>query len=84
MIAQVWEVDVVVLDGRGLNPARDYLIQLSQCPRLATLPLVILDLPTAEIANQIPGLTVFPCLILDENPPLDQFWQILQVATRLQ
>lgn len=84
MLTQVWEVDVVVLDGRELNPAQDYLIALSQCPRLATLPLVILDLTTAEMANQVRGLTVFPCLLAAENPPLERFWQVLQMATSLQ
>lgn len=68
MLTQVWEVDGVGLDGRALNRSRDYLIALSQCPHLATLPLIIFELSTAEIANQIPGLTVFPCLLLDENP----------------
>jgi hypothetical protein len=41
----------------------------------------VLDAPTAEAANAIPDLSVFPYLLSDINPDLEQFWQVLQIAT---
>jgi signal transduction histidine kinase/CheY-like chemotaxis protein len=81
MLSQVWEIDVVVLDGRALEYPDRYLAHLEDCPGLMALPWVVLDANTATAANLITDLTVFPCLLSNANPNLDRFWQVLQVAT---
>lgn len=83
MLAQVWEVDVVVMDGRALTSVKDYLDEFCQYPYLSSLPLVVLDLATAEAANRRAGLSVFPCLLPENDPKSDRFWQVLQVAAGL-
>lgn len=81
LLARVWKPDVVLLD--GLPQAIDYFKQLSQQPFLSTLPLVTLTPEATQAANQIPTLTVFPCLAVT-TPPGSQkpsaLLQVLQVA----
>ena len=85
VIAQVWQPHVVILAGVLAEPAV-YLKQLAEHPALAALPLVTLDRPTTQAANQIPGLLVFPCLApLAEQfsslpPETSALLQVIQVA----
>ncbi|MEL4894320.1 ATP-binding response regulator [Crocosphaera sp. Alani8] len=80
LLVSVWDIDVIVLDGQFLENSIDYLRSLSQNPELATLPLVILDVATAQAANTIEGLSVFPCLISDSHQQISQLWQVISIA----
>jgi signal transduction histidine kinase/CheY-like chemotaxis protein len=66
LLARVWKPQVVLLDGGLANP-QEYLKQLAQHAFLASLPIVTLDHAMTQAANQVPGLSVFPCL-LDPTP----------------
>jgi nitrogen-specific signal transduction histidine kinase/DNA-binding response OmpR family regulator len=79
-IARVWRVDVLVLDGSQLSEPLPYLRSLGDCPDLAALPLVILDAESAAAANQVGGLSVFPCLALPSESGTAQFLQVLEIA----
>ena len=61
LLAQVWKPHVVLLDAAMPDPIA-YLRHLSEQTFLASLPLVTLDQATTQAANQIHGLSVFPCL----------------------
>lgn len=80
MLTHVWEIDVVVLDGQYLTDPNDYLRSLAEQPELVSLPLVVLDMKTAEAANQIDGLSVFPCFIPDNQQQAQELWQVIQIA----
>lgn len=86
LLAQVWKPNVVLLDAAVPDPMT-YLKLLSECTFLASLPLVTLDLETTQAANQMPGLTVFPCLAPVIDPTLSTgqsemsaLLQVIQVA----
>lgn len=61
LLARIWQPRVVLLE-RGVAAPLNYLQQLSQHQALAILPLVTLDPCIASAANQVKGLSVFPCL----------------------
>ncbi|WP_337885934.1 ATP-binding protein [Fischerella thermalis] len=85
LLARVWQFDVVLLDAE-VPAAAAYLQKLSKFPRLATLPLVTCDVKTTQIASQIPGLSVFPCLMRsptnnnDNSKKIDALLSVLQIA----
>ncbi len=62
ILARIWKIDAVVLDGRNLLNPSDYLLSFKDSEVLLKLPLITLDAKTTEAANQISGLSVFPCL----------------------
>jgi signal transduction histidine kinase/CheY-like chemotaxis protein len=86
LLARVWQPKVILLDGALPNP-QEYLKSLSQHHFLASLPIVTLDQAMTEAANQIPGLSVFPCLVElssavgAELPQASALLQAIQVAT---
>lgn len=81
LLARVWHPNVILLDGAGLLDADEYLRQLSQRQVLASLPIITLDLHTTQAANQIPGLSVFPCLASGEPDNTNMaLLQVIQVA----
>lgn len=80
LLARIWQPDVVLLDAAIPNPLA-YLKQLSQYPSLAALPLVTLDAAIAQAANQVTGLSVFPCLTPFEKLGTDTLLPVLQTAT---
>ncbi len=80
LIARVWHPDVVLLNSTGLSDPLLYLQQLSQYTSIATLPLITIDHQTTEAANQVPGLTVFPCLSPVNNHEQAALLQVIQVA----
>ncbi len=80
LLASVWDIDVIVLDGEFLDDPQAYLRSLAQEPELLALPLVILDAKSAEVANTIEGLSVFPCLISDRDQQISQLWQVISIA----
>ncbi|MBF2063699.1 MAG: CBS domain-containing protein [Calothrix sp. C42_A2020_038] len=61
LLARVWQFDVMLLDA-PIEIAKTYLNTISQHPRLSTLPLVTCNVEVSQIASQIAGLSVFPCL----------------------
>ncbi|XHX77953.1 MAG: ATP-binding protein [Stenomitos frigidus ULC029] len=66
LLARVWKPNVILLDG-VLADAVAYFQQYGRHIVLASLPLVTIDQATAQAANQIPGLLVFPCLSTSER-----------------
>jgi len=81
LLARVWHPNAILLDGAGLLDADEYLRQLSQRPALASLPIITLDLHTTQAANQISGLSVFPCLASGEPGNTNMaLLQVIQVA----
>lgn len=81
LLARVWKPDVVLLYGMPPEPA-EFLLRFSQHPALAALPLVTLDQEITQLANQIPGLLVFPCLA--PSPANDTEVSELELSTLLQ
>ncbi len=86
LLAQVWKPHVVLLDAAMPNPIA-YLRQLSEQTFLASLPLVTLDQATTQAANQVQGLSVFPCLAplveqtsMSGKPETSALLQVIQVA----
>ncbi|MBD1920449.1 response regulator [Microcoleus sp. FACHB-831] len=80
LLARVWHPDVVLLDGGSLEDPLAYLHQFSECRSLASLPLVTLDRQTTQAANQVSGLSVFPCLTPERNQLTAALSQVIQVA----
>jgi signal transduction histidine kinase/DNA-binding response OmpR family regulator len=86
LLARVWQFDVILLDVES-SIAQNYLQQLIQHPRLATIPLVTCDVATTLKASQIPGLSVFPYLTpLGRNSSTfsektDALVSVLQIAS---
>jgi CheY-like chemotaxis protein/anti-sigma regulatory factor (Ser/Thr protein kinase) len=90
LVARIWQPDVIILDSTNQleNPSA-FIQQLSQSRNLGSLPLVTLDPATTKLANQVKGLSVFPCLATGnlhktgiEHTPLvaSALWQVIQVA----
>ncbi len=80
IIARVWKPDVMLLDGVELENPYNYLQSLSQYSYIASLPLVTLDHKNTQAANQIPGLSVFPCLVPFQEQNIPALIQVIQVA----
>ncbi|MGJ3250944.1 MAG: ATP-binding protein [Elainellaceae cyanobacterium] len=66
LLARVWNPDVILIDGSIADP-KSLMQELSQNPYLVTLPIVTLTPNITQVANQIPGLAVFPCLELQDT-----------------
>jgi signal transduction histidine kinase/ActR/RegA family two-component response regulator len=80
LLARIWQPRVVLLE-RGITDPLNYLQQLSQHQALAILPLVTLDPCVASAANQVKGLSVFPCLEPSGSPSeTSAVLQAIQVA----
>lgn len=80
MLARVWKIDAVVLDGTVAEEPPNYLRSLGQCHSLSTLPLITLDAQTTELANKIGNLSVFPCLAFSDRHSFDYLLQVIQIA----
>ena len=80
LLARVWHPDVVLLDAAQVADPRELLTQFSLHPHLISLPLVTLDHPTTEAANQVTGLSVYPCLAPDNPSKMAALLQVIQVA----
>ncbi|WP_017317015.1 ATP-binding response regulator [Mastigocladopsis repens] len=86
LLSRVWQFDVVLLDTE--MPAAEALLkQLSQHPRLADLPLVTCNVLTTQVASQMAGLSVFPCLTPSDTDKChggkktDALLSVLQIAS---
>jgi signal transduction histidine kinase len=80
ILAKIWQLDALILDGSELKEPWQYLRSLQAYGSLAALPLVILDAQTTEAANQIDGLSVFPCLISHNQKDLANVIQVIKIA----
>ena len=80
MLARIWQLDTIVLDGSGLKEPLNYLKSLKTSEYLAALPLVTLDALTTEAANKIDGLLVYPCLLPAESRNTIDLMQVIQIA----
>jgi signal transduction histidine kinase/CheY-like chemotaxis protein len=83
MLARIWQLDVMVLDGHLIVEPLAYLRSLHKSEYLSTLPLVTLDARTTEAANQIDGLNVYPCLLPAECRSIADLMQVIQIAAGL-
>ncbi|MBD2572569.1 ATP-binding protein [Arthrospira platensis] len=64
LLARIWHPNVMVLESINyLDDPMAFLLELKDEKHLANLPIVTLDTPTTQAANQIQGLSVFPCLL---------------------
>ncbi|MBE9095574.1 ATP-binding protein [Tychonema sp. LEGE 07203] len=85
LVARIWRPSAIVLDSTSqLQNPLAFIEQLSRSRNLGSLPLVTLDSATTQLANQVKGLSVFPCLATDcpETSGLgaSALWQVIQVA----
>lgn len=85
LLARVWHPDLILLEGELPDPG-SFLQQFSQYERLRSLPLVTLTPENTQAANQIEGLTVYPCLASlapgrdGRGPDALSLLQVMQVA----
>ena len=79
LLSRVWQPDAMLLDCTLANPEH-YLETLSQHPSLAALPIVTVDPITAQVANQIAELSVYPCLATSETFTTSALLKAIQVA----
>ncbi|MEG3839299.1 ATP-binding protein [Microcoleus sp. herbarium14] len=85
LVARIWRPDAIVLDSTSQlqNPSA-FIEQLSRSRNLGSLPLVTLDPATTQLANQVKGLSVFPCLAAGSSDGTglvaSALWQVIQVA----
>lgn len=81
LLAKIWKPDVILLnDTKLLNPLA-LLQELSENETLASLPLVTVSQSTTQAANQVKGLSVFPCLVPTGSLPASStLLQVIQVA----
>jgi signal transduction histidine kinase/CheY-like chemotaxis protein len=80
LLARVWHPDVLLLDAANVVDPLAYLEQFALHPELISIPLVTLDRQTTEVANQVPGLSVYPCLATDNSAKMTALLQVIQVA----
>lgn len=80
LLAAVWEVDAILIDSSIAGDLYSYLQVLSESETLANLPLVTLDVAVTEVANQIPGLAVFPCLAPPTENRIEQLLKVIETA----
>jgi signal transduction histidine kinase/CheY-like chemotaxis protein len=80
LLATVWEVDAILIDSSITEDLYSYLQTLSKSETLANLPLVTLDVAVTEVANQIPGLAVFPCLAPPTENRIEQLLKVIETA----
>ncbi len=85
LVARIWRPDAIVLDSTSqLQNPLAFIEQLSQSRNLGSLPLVTLDSATTQLANQVKGLSVFPCLAASSPDGTglvaSALWQVIQVA----
>ena len=79
LLARVWQLDVVLLECKLPEP-KTYLQQLSQYPSLVALPIVTLDPIATQAANQIEGLSVYPCFATTRTLDTGALLKAIQVA----
>lgn len=80
-IAQLWSINVIILDARNSSYSVSYWLTLKDNPKLVNLPLVTLDTQITSAINQINNLKVFPYLALPENDNLPDLFKVINIAS---
>ena len=80
LLAKIWTVDVVILDGSTLKSSETYLNSFAESKVLANIPIITLDAKTTSAANRISNLTVFPCLLPVKDRSIERLIQVIQIA----
>ncbi|WP_413166067.1 ATP-binding protein [Capilliphycus salinus ALCB114379] len=84
LLARIWNPDAIILQSTtGVKNSVAFLQEFSESEILSRLPLITLDQPTTEIANQLESLSVFPCLVaeyLQNNDESSESSQTLESA----
>jgi len=81
LLTKIWKPDVLLLNDTGLLNPLALLQELSENETLASLPLVTVSQSTTQAANQVKGLSVFPCLVQTGSlPAASTLLQVIQVA----
>jgi hypothetical protein len=91
LLARIWHPNVMVLE--SVSQFKDplaFVEELSRRSSLTTIPLVTLDPITTQLANQVKGLSVFPCLAPSDRCTVEEpitsgmiasaLWQVIQAA----
>ncbi len=81
MLARIWQVDAIVLDGHLIKNSIEYLRSLQKLEHLANLPLIVLDAKTSAAASQVHGLHVYPCLVPTKCISIADLMEVIQIAT---
>lgn len=82
-LSRVWQPNVLLIDGASLTDPLSYLKDLKTHKHLARLPIVTLDPAIAESANQVGGLSVFPCLVPINRHQIAPLLQAIQIAANM-
>ncbi|HIK55175.1 MAG TPA: response regulator [Synechococcales cyanobacterium M55_K2018_004] len=88
LLVRVWKPQVVLLDGILADPVAT-LQPLKEYPLLASLPFVTLTPENTQAANQVKGLSVYPCLAPllpsdgSDQPDISALLEVIQVAAGL-
>ena len=80
LLAKIWQIDVILLNNYPDENMHIYLQKLSNYQRLASIPIVTMDLGTTQAANKIKNLSIFPCLLSNESGEIDALWQVIELA----
>lgn len=80
LLAQVWHPDVVLLEGVGITDPLAYLKTLAMYKGLSSVPLITLDRQISQAANQVIGLSVYPCLADDDEHKITALLDVIKVA----
>lgn len=83
ILARIWQIDAIVLEGNFLDKPRDFFGALCHCDSLVSLPLVTMDARTTEAANQYKKLSVFPCLVPLQEKGYSNLLEVIQIATKI-
>lgn len=95
LLAQIWRPNVLLLEkvGNDLN-SNESIEKIAKEPTLKSMPLVTLDARTTEAANEVKGLSVFPCLDYEKGSNSKEktendsefiasaLWQVISIAAR--
>lgn len=81
ILALIWQLDVIILDGSQIAQPETYLRSLGKSQHLSNLPLITLDAKTTEAANQLEGLNVYPCLLPAQHRSIEELLQVIEIAT---
>ena len=81
ILARIWQLDAIVLDGYQIIDPEQYLRSLQKSAYLSALPIIILDAKTAQAANRVKGLNVYPCLLPARCRSVRDLIQVIQIAT---
>ncbi|OCQ95542.1 hypothetical protein BCD67_09945 [Oscillatoriales cyanobacterium USR001] len=90
LLARIWHPNVMVLENVSQFENHATFIEELSRSSLISIPLVTLDPITTQLANQVKGLSVFPCLAPSDRSAVGELntsgliasalWQVIQAA----